>query len=232
MPYAPPRADLDRDDFEDETTPTAEDLEVRHPPVGLSRPERRDFMRDEATRIARLQDRTRRNPLSRTPPRGLGRVGRREWRQADKAARKDWMARERAKRGAGGPGALIVAGVLAVVPLARIFLSGSATPTVQSPSGEVPGSTVTPTFAAAAPTPVGPRSALLAWFTVAGSTFSAEDEAGFVARSEDVKGTAFPALERSPDLARACGAARERDDCDHGHGLDHLVGAAYARCAG
>ena|GEM_PF-2237523 len=183
MPYAPPRADLDRDDFQDVTTPTAEDLEVRHPPVGLSRPERRDFMRDEATRIARLQDRTRRNPLSRTPPRGLGRVGRREWRQADKAARKDWMSRERAKRGAGGPGALIVAGVLAVVLLARIFLSGSATPTVQSPSGEVPGSTVTPTFAAAAPTPVGPRSALLAWFTAVCPSTPDDPQSARLARS-------------------------------------------------
>ena len=135
----------------------ADELAVRRPPVGLSRAERRDWMRDEAGRIAGAQDRSRRNPLSRTPPRGLGRAGRRAWRQTDKAARKDWMARERAKRGAGGPGALIVAGVLAVVLLARIFLFSSATPTVQSPSDEVPVSTVTPTFAAAAATPVGPQ---------------------------------------------------------------------------
>lgn len=145
MPFVPPRQDLDLDDIEDEALPTAEDLEVRHPPVGLSRAERRDWMRDEADRIARVQDRTRRNPLARKPPRGLGRAGRREWRQTDKARRKDWMDRERAKSGAtGGPGALIVAGVLSAVLLARIFLFTSDAPPVQPPAPRVTVSTVAP----------------------------------------------------------------------------------------
>jgi len=184
LPWVPPQAeDGDLGDLAEEPPVTADELAVRRPPVGLSRAERRDWMLDEAGRIAQAQDRSRRNPLSRTPPRGLGRAGRRAWRQTDKAARKDWMARERAKRGAGGPGALIVAGVLAVVLLARIFLFSSADPTVQSSSDQVPVSTVTPTFAAAAPTPVGPQSALLAWFTAVCPSTPDDPQSARLARS-------------------------------------------------
>lgn len=143
LPFVPPRADADVDDVQDDPPPTSADLEVRHPPVGLSRAERRDFMRDEAARVARVQERARRNPLARKPPRGLGRAGRREWRQIDKAARNEWLARERATRTANAPGALIVAGIIAAVLLARIFLFDSDAPSVQPPAPKVV-STVAP----------------------------------------------------------------------------------------
>ena len=126
-------------------------LRVRKPPQGMTKDERRDFREEEAQRIADLQDQARtggfRAVRATAPPKGLGRSGRRVWREADRDNRSRRMQVEAAGSESDRyVGALVLAVVIGVVIAMRVlFTDGNddpppAAPVVVSTSHAVPQS--------------------------------------------------------------------------------------------
>jgi hypothetical protein len=117
---------------------------VRRPAAGLTRAERRDWCEEEAARLADLEAKSRpagfRSVVAATPPRGLGRAGRRVWRQADRQARARLVEEEAARTESDRyVGAMILLTVICVVVLVRLILAGGS----DSP-GSRPAPTTTP----------------------------------------------------------------------------------------
>ena len=137
-------------------------LEVRKPPEGLTRAERRMWRETEAVRLAEVRDQARtggiRSVLATAPPKGLGRSGRRVWREADR----DNRSRRMQADVAGGEsdryvGAMVLTAVIGVVIAMRVLFSGGNDQPTPPPSSP-PAITyqATPTTAPT-PTAVPPR---------------------------------------------------------------------------
>ena len=169
-------------------------LRVRKPPRGLDRDERRDWLEEEAQRIADLQDQIRaggfRAVKASAPPKGLGRAGRRAWREADRDNRSRRMQAESASSESDRyVGALVLMVVLAIVVTWRVLAAGSA-PDAAQPSGSAPppvtyqaAPTGTPAPAATAAAPAGPQAALLVWFTAVCPSAPDDPQSARLARS-------------------------------------------------
>ena len=109
----------------------ADPLQVRKPPPGLTRAERRDWREQEALRLAELQAQTDTSGLralmATTPPRGLGRAGRRVWRDADRQGRSRRIQEESARTESDRyVGAMMVLAAIAIVIVLRLIFSGGS----------------------------------------------------------------------------------------------------------
>jgi hypothetical protein len=143
-------------------TEDVDPLEVRKPPEGLTRAERRVWQEAEAVRVADVRDQSRtggiRSVLATTPPKGLGRSGRRAWREADRDNRSRRMQAEAAgsesDRYVGAMVLMVIIGV--VIALRVVFSGGSDEPSPAPSSPPVVTYQATPT-AAPSQTAVPPR---------------------------------------------------------------------------
>jgi len=114
-------------------------LEVRKPPAGLSRAERRVWRETEAVRVSDVRERSRtggiRSVLASAPPKGLGRAGRRVWRQTDRDNRTKRMEAEAAGNESDRyVGALVLMVILGVVIGLRVMVSGGGDQPAPAPS--------------------------------------------------------------------------------------------------
>ncbi len=158
----------------DPLQPPGDPLQPRLPPVGLTGVERRDWEIREGWRIAWEQDQRARaqagwRVLTWTEPSGLGRAGRRAWRQADHANRTRRLGQQAAKdrdnRAAGGFVllAIVAAGMVAYIIFGGHHSSGGNDQL--STGGVFPGSgDSSTTFVEQDPhTMTSPEYAALAW---------------------------------------------------------------------
>jgi len=134
-------------------TEDVDPLQVRKPPEGLSRAERRVWRETEAVRVAEVRDQARtggiRSVLATAPPKGLGRSGRRVWREADRDNRSRRMQAEvSGSESDRYVGAMVLTAVIGVVIAMRVLFSGGDEATPQpstSPPAVTYQVTVTPT---------------------------------------------------------------------------------------
>ena len=134
-------------------TEDVDPLQVRKPPEGLSRAERRVWRETEAVRVAEVRDQARtggiRSVLATAPPKGLGRSGRRVWREADRENRSRRLDAEAASSESDRyVGAMVLMVIIGVVIALRVMFSGGDEATPQpstSPPAVTYQVTVTPT---------------------------------------------------------------------------------------
>jgi len=136
-------------------TEDVDPLQVRKPPEGLSRAERRVWRETEAVRVAEVRDQARtggiRSVLATAPPKGLGRSGRRVWREADRENRSRRLDAEAARSESDRyVGAMVLMVIIGVVIALRVVFSGGSDEPPPAPT-PVPNVTIqitTPTTAA------------------------------------------------------------------------------------
>jgi hypothetical protein len=178
-------------------------LQVRQPPAGLTRAERRAWREDEAVRISELSCEGR-AVVAATPPRGLGRAGRRVWRKSDRANRAAALHVEAARTESDRyVGALVLLVLLAAVAAWRVLAAGSApeaAPAPRAPSPVTYQAAPTPTTTAAAAG--GPRETVLAWFTAVCPSTPEDPQSARLARSAGLMTpAAWAAIDHTPTPA-------------------------------
>lgn len=126
-----------------------DEMQVRIPPPGLTKAERRDWSTSEALRIAALQQQSLtgfRAVRAIPPPHGLGGAGRRAWRAADKERRSEHVKTEATRSEADRAlGAVVLMVLVGIVIALRVLLGGgdpvpapTAPAAVQTPASSIP----------------------------------------------------------------------------------------------